>query len=112
MKLWRQYGIAVSVAWILGVTSYLRYQELPKAQAYATHAYLVCAERQAGSSGVRADRCLENVSRDWDQWMNSQWSRIAWLALTPVAIGGLAAIAGILVYRRGRPGTMPEQSSE
>jgi hypothetical protein len=100
MKRWQQYGIAISVAWILGVASYQRYQELPKAKEYATHAYFVCTEQKAAAGEKDIDPCLENVSRDWDEWMNRSWGKIAWLALVPVAVGWLACLVGLFAYRR------------
>jgi hypothetical protein len=103
MKLWQQYGIALSVAWILGVTSYQRYEELPKAKAYATHAYFVCTERKLAVGEKNIESCVESVSRDWDDWMNRKWGRIALLALLPVACGWLLAFAGLFIYRRARP---------
>ena len=100
MKTWQQYGVALSVAWILGVASYQRYQEQPKAKEYAMHAYFVCTEQKAAAGDKDINHCLEKVSKDWDEWMNQKWGKIARLALVPVAAGWLAVFVGIFAYRR------------
>lgn len=84
----------------------MRYQEMPKAQEYATREYYVCAERQA--AGIQTDKCLEKVDDDWDDWMRRQWGKIAAVALVPVGASWAAIFAGLYVYRRvkgesGRP---------
>ena len=103
MKRWQQYGAAISVAWILGVVAYQRYQELPKAQEYSMHAYFVCTEQKAAAGDKDINPCLDNVSRDWDDWMNRKWGAIATLALLPVAIYWLGSCVGLFVYKKTKP---------
>lgn len=94
-----QNGLLISFAWAIGVIVFMRYQELPRAQDYATRAYFVCAERAAADRG-KIDRCLENVDRDWSHWMNRKWGEIAKVTLIPIAGGWLLVLAGIAVSRR------------
>lgn len=107
MKRWQHYGIAISIAWAFGVTTYIRYQELPKAQEYATLAYFKCAESKAALGRTGTESCLERVGDDWDEWMNRQWGRIAWISLLPIAAGWLAAFATRYLSGRNRPGQTP-----
>ena len=107
MKRWQHYGIALSVAWTFGVTGYIRYQELPKAQDYATRAYFKCTERKTSLGRAGTDICLEKVSDDWDEWMNRQWGRIALTSLLPASAGWLATYAGIWLSRRYRSARRP-----
>lgn len=81
-------GVAISAAWILGVTFYQRQSEAPRAQDFAMARYMRCAELQATtSSAPNVDPCLEKVGEDWDKWMNRQWGKIAYIALPPIAVG-------------------------
>lgn len=100
---WQQNVLLVSCVWVLGVTVFLRYQELPKAQQYATHRYFVCVEHLSPSDGKGRDNCLKNVDRDWDAWMNHAWGRIAAVALLPVGAGWLAIFTAMFAFRRFRP---------
>ena len=112
MKRWQQNALILSCAWAFGTTAYLRYQELPKAQEYAMHAYYVCAERMAASGKGNFDPCLQNVDKDWNAWMNRKWGKIAAVALLPVALGWLATFAGLFAYRRFRPDLADKDKSQ
>lgn len=103
MSRWQQNALILSCVWAVGITIFLRYQELPKAQEYATQRYYICAQLMSVPAGGNNDTCLKNVEKDWDTWMNRKWGRIITIALLPVVIGWLAAFAGIFAWRRIRP---------
>lgn len=100
MKRWQQNALIASCAWALVATVYLRYQELPKAQAYATKAYYLCMERMAAAGASSSKACLDNVDKDWNAWMNRKWPSIAAVALVPVGLAWLAALAGFFAWSR------------
>ena len=102
MTRWKYYGVAISVAWSLLVISYIRYEELPRAQQYAMQQYFICTEHNIGSNSQGTENCLKKVDADWDSWMNRQWGRIAYTALVPIAIGWVLAFGGLLLLKRYR----------
>ena len=93
------YGVMASACWALAVTVYYRQHEMPRAQQYAMSRYFVCVERET-AAGRGNGACLDQVSDDWDAWMNRQWAPIARLSLIPVAVAWVAGYAGMRLLRR------------
>ncbi len=91
-------GLAISAFWILGVTFYQRQIEFPKAQDYAMAQYFICAERMAESGARDINPCLDNVSSDWNKWMNRKWRDIAIIALAPLVAGWLIGFVFMRIY--------------
>jgi hypothetical protein len=97
---WQFIGLAMSAFWMLGVTFYQRQIEFPKAQDYAMTQYFICTERITESGARDMNPCLDNVSNDWDKWMQRKWRDIAMIALLPIAAGWLIGFVWMRIYAK------------